>query len=258
MGLPSHLREFPVVVGSGLKIAPLECNMVPALRSFFDLVPGDFSVSAGWRISNDDELIEFRLVGSNGVVEWNVPHEQSGPATYSAVDRSSHLTAARSVSYRLLVKSGADEWALLAEEEVTLGFPDLTTRILATSPNPFNPLTTVSFEIPKPIHVHLAVYDLSGKRVATLAEEWISAGNAPQGLGRSGYGRQNSRGRAIPFVIEGGKRKIRSENHLGEISHPGKAPWPKGCLADLNKNPPAGKAGLECYLTVTYVTRGPR
>ncbi len=44
-------------------------------------------------------------------------------------------------------------------------------------PNPFNPMTTVAFEIPEPTHVTLKVYNMIGQVVATLADEELVAGS---------------------------------------------------------------------------------
>jgi hypothetical protein len=38
-------------------------------------------------------------------------------------------------------------------------------------PNPFNPTTTISYAIPKPAEVHLAVYDMLGREVMVLVNE---------------------------------------------------------------------------------------
>jgi hypothetical protein len=43
-------------------------------------------------------------------------------------------------------------------------------------PNPFNPITTIKYEIPTSSTVHLAVFDLLGRRVATLADGLKHAG----------------------------------------------------------------------------------
>jgi hypothetical protein len=43
-------------------------------------------------------------------------------------------------------------------------------------PNPFNPVTKISFAIPKNNLVTLKIYDISGKEVATLINENMSAG----------------------------------------------------------------------------------
>lgn len=43
-------------------------------------------------------------------------------------------------------------------------------------PNPFNPSTTITYAVPKASRVALKVYDLSGATVATLVDEFQSAG----------------------------------------------------------------------------------
>ena len=43
-------------------------------------------------------------------------------------------------------------------------------------PNPFNPSTTIRFTVPEPATVHLAVYDLLGRRVALLVDGSLNAG----------------------------------------------------------------------------------
>lgn len=43
-------------------------------------------------------------------------------------------------------------------------------------PNPFNPATTLSFDLARPGHARLAVYDTRGRRLATLVEGELAAG----------------------------------------------------------------------------------
>ena len=49
-------------------------------------------------------------------------------------------------------------------------------RLLQNVPNPFNPITTIAFELPTEARVDLAVYNLVGQRVRTLVKEMRPAG----------------------------------------------------------------------------------
>ena len=44
-------------------------------------------------------------------------------------------------------------------------------------PNPFNPVTTIRFAMPRSARVNLTVYDISGRSVATLVHGWRDAGH---------------------------------------------------------------------------------
>lgn len=64
-------------------------------------------------------------------------------------------------------------------------------------PNPFNPLTSIAFDVAKAGRVSLRIYDIAGRPVRTLAEGW----REPQRYqiswdGRDDKGRAKVRGRA--------------------------------------------------------------
>ncbi len=50
------------------------------------------------------------------------------------------------------------------------------TEMFQNHPNPFNPSTTISFDLHKESAVHLQVLDISGARIATLVHEVFAAG----------------------------------------------------------------------------------
>ena len=50
------------------------------------------------------------------------------------------------------------------------------TRLLTASPNPFNPATTIRFDLAAPGHVTLAVYDVGGRLVRILVDRPMAAG----------------------------------------------------------------------------------
>lgn len=51
-----------------------------------------------------------------------------------------------------------------------------TPKLLAASPNPFNPVTRVSYSLPERMQIRLAVYDVSGRLVDVLVEGVRNAG----------------------------------------------------------------------------------
>ncbi|HLP81438.1 MAG TPA: T9SS type A sorting domain-containing protein [Nitrosomonas sp.] len=51
-----------------------------------------------------------------------------------------------------------------------------TMALLASYPNPFNPMTTISFTVPESEHVKLEVFDAMGKCVAVLMDEKKTVG----------------------------------------------------------------------------------
>jgi hypothetical protein len=80
---------------------------------------------------------------------------------------------------------GGDEWANTGEDfTVDVGAHSSPRRTplqaeefsVSTLPNPFNPSTVLSFELRDASSVKLAVYDISGRLVATLADGWREAG----------------------------------------------------------------------------------
>jgi len=59
--------------------------------------------------------------------------------------------------------------------------------LLQNYPNPFNPTTTISYQLPKAGHVSLKIYDVLGKEVAELVNEWKETGSYNYELGIRNY-----------------------------------------------------------------------
>jgi hypothetical protein len=50
------------------------------------------------------------------------------------------------------------------------------TRLTGAQPNPFNPVTTIGFELSAPCHVTLSIYDAGGRHITTLVDRRLTAG----------------------------------------------------------------------------------
>ena len=94
--------------------------------------------------------------------------------------------------FQLFLKDGNETWSLLNETELTGPPPAPDLKFLSAYPNPFNPQTTIHFTVGRPEQVRVAVFDINGKLVRTLADQVFETG--AQEL--SWQGRDNS-GRAV-------------------------------------------------------------
>ncbi len=103
----------------------------------------------------------------------------------------------------------------LPQEKISAGFlepvgvPD-EYMLLQNYPNPFNPTTIIEFRIPEENHVELAVYSLTGQKIAVLVNEALDAGAYQlQWDGRDGQGNPVSSGIYIYQMISGKQRLVK-------------------------------------------------
>jgi hypothetical protein len=67
--------------------------------------------------------------------------------------------------------------AARATDEAAVGNDVATSIALHNNyPNPFNPSTTISFDVPQETNIKLAVYDLLGNKVMDVASGTVEAG----------------------------------------------------------------------------------
>ena len=72
--------------------------------------------------------------------------------------------------------SAVNNWACTGwDDEGSLEVSEY--ELYGAYPNPFNPTTTISFNLPEASQIALSVYDVNGRQVETLVEGWMNAGS---------------------------------------------------------------------------------
>jgi hypothetical protein len=49
-------------------------------------------------------------------------------------------------------------------------------KLYANYPNPFNPITTISYDIPRAQNITLSVFNILGEKITTLFDGWVEPG----------------------------------------------------------------------------------
>ena len=88
------------------------------------------------------------------------------------VDSGEGLSAGQVVyySYAMVVRGAEIGRSEEVEVEFAGGLPTVF-ALHGNYPNPFNPMTTIKFDLPRQAHVKLSVYDIAGRLVKTLVDE---------------------------------------------------------------------------------------
>jgi len=120
--------------------------------------------------SKDSKIERFKEWKKIGFVKG--AGNSNSPKEYSFVDQT---TLYGNYSYRLkqIDLDGSFEYSDAVT--VTVGSRPQVYDV-KNFPNPFNPITTIRFELPKASKVKLSVYDITGQLIATLVDEYLEEG----------------------------------------------------------------------------------
>jgi len=183
---------------------PIGCAAVPTRLSLFEVDwRGDYA-HLSWQALSNGDTPSFRLTGaleSTDNEEWEIPFHDEGGGFYVGEDRLSRSDSGRRYVYRLYIVDTKGEWSLLGEAKL-LSVPDYPgIRDLKAWPNPFNPLTSISFHLGQSQQTRVSIYTLDGRRIKILASRVLQSG--PQEIrwdGTDGAGRRVSTGAYIALV----------------------------------------------------------
>jgi hypothetical protein len=149
------------------------CAPVPVLFANVTATLLPRGVRLEWSIETDDAVAEFsvaRAVGSSS----SVVVAKLTPEARNFVDSN----VQPNTTYRYLVVATNSTGDVFQSQTIDVRVPRTALELTQNQPNPFNPSTRITFALPEAGFADVSVFDVSGKRVATLLSGLRRAGRA--------------------------------------------------------------------------------
>lgn len=185
-----HLIEVTKDTTIDGRLAPLAAHYFQFSRNAQDLNlflqvddPGRWQMTSITAVADS-----FSLLSAGGLSTLRVPaqgHADAVTVVVTHVGLPPSPTDSRQTDYRLLVST------ITSVSDKSLNVPK-TFVLRQNYPNPFNPTTLIRYEIPQPVQVTLAIYNLLGERVRTLVDA-----QEPTGMKQVTWDGRNERGRRV-------------------------------------------------------------
>jgi hypothetical protein len=171
-----HTNQFP---GGEIRTQMILDAPLPVELSSFTSVIYKNNVTLNWTTSSENNNAGFDIERSTSTSQWTKVGFVAGKGNsvtandYSFSDKGINVGV---YNYRLKQTdfNGNFEYFNLSNE-VTIGVPSVY-NLSQNYPNPFNPSTKIDFDLPEDGIVSIALYDMTGKQVATLVNEAKTAG----------------------------------------------------------------------------------
>jgi hypothetical protein len=164
-----------------------------------------------WEITGYRGPLTFRLARTSVQhqdQEQDIPYEVTDEGGFRAVDTDFVPVANEDYYYRLYLVSEDGSELLLGTVDLTTPPREFTLGDVGVWPNPFNPQTSIHFELAASQKVRIDIYGLDGRRIRTLAEEVFQAG--PRSVAWDG---QDDGGRPLAsgayFVVVRGEQETK-------------------------------------------------
>ncbi|HUV37026.1 MAG TPA: T9SS type A sorting domain-containing protein [Patescibacteria group bacterium] len=134
------------------------------------------SIAISWELAGMDEGICFRVLRAEApALEFiELPEQDFSVRGLEFVYEDKSPEPGTTYQYRIEYIDGTDRRVLFETGEVTV--PALRLMLAQNVPNPFNPMTSIRYVMPENGYVHLEVYDVTGRHIRTLVDEFRTKG----------------------------------------------------------------------------------
>jgi hypothetical protein len=148
----------------------------PVFLSRFEAAPQRGSLVIDWQVTGAPDFRFFSLLAQEQNLEHQLPFHQSAPGVFQARDETIWPTARQPVTYTLWYHESGGKQQLLSRRSYDPPCLPAATALHGASPNPCNPQTVIAFSLARPQAIHVGIYDLAARQVATLVEGVLGAG----------------------------------------------------------------------------------
>ncbi|MEB2329370.1 MAG: T9SS type A sorting domain-containing protein [Ignavibacteriaceae bacterium] len=137
-----------------------------------------------WNIVNQEKInlihVEIKRPGNNNwelLKRFKVKKVTSNDNQQKAVNYSYQTKVKENGVYYFRIVILDESNLEINTKEIKVGVTNLSnTKLYQNNPNPFNPSTTIPYEVLSPGFISLKVYNLAGKEVAILVDEFKQPG----------------------------------------------------------------------------------
>jgi hypothetical protein len=167
--------------GGGAFITKISNNSVPVELSSFTGTSANNTVRLEWVTITETNNNFFNIEKKDPNELWRIIGEIKGagnslvPRKYSFYDKE--IPTNRKYSYRLKQIDYNGQYKYSAEIEVEIKLIPKEYSLQQNFPNPFNPSTVINYSVPRAGQVILKLYNILGKEIALLINEFKEPGN---------------------------------------------------------------------------------
>ena len=142
-------------------------------------VSDESTIQLNWETKNEYNSYKFNIERKTITADWKTissvkaSYLSNSPKEYSFNDQK---LPSDIYQYRIRIINNDSSFEYSKTVEIAV-IPPGDFELSQNYPNPFNPSTTISFKLPAASNTTLKIYDIAGNELATIINEYMSAGN---------------------------------------------------------------------------------